>query len=235
MFDGEFRFLDGGDLNGEKIAFNTFPRSGNSFLRRLVEQATGITTGATVHTHTSTSLQSMGLKGEYIIDDRCWVIKAHHPALMPMVKQFDSSKVICCVRNPLDVLVSFATLANTMSHSAVPEFNYAKDYQEWWNWWLRTQIDNHVKYFETMLRHCLKENKNPIYIVRYEDLVKDQTGEMNGLMKFLLDTDDLTGTNAERRLQQMKEMGGKASQSYKLKASTGKFNVNAPMYNEEQI
>lgn len=37
MFDGEFRFLDGEPLGFNKIAFNTFPRSGNSFLRRLVE------------------------------------------------------------------------------------------------------------------------------------------------------------------------------------------------------
>lgn len=56
MFDGEFRFLDGEALGFNKIAFNTFPRSGNSFLRRLLEQVTGITTGATVHLHTSTSL-----------------------------------------------------------------------------------------------------------------------------------------------------------------------------------
>lgn len=33
----------------------------------------------------------------------------------------------------------------------------------------------------------------------------------------------------------MKEMGAKASQSYKLKASTGKFNVNANMYTEDQL
>ena len=87
IFDGEFRFLDNEPLPS-KIAFNTFPRSGNSFLRRLVEQSTGITTGATVHMHTATSLQTMGLKGEYITDDHCWIVKAHHPGLMPMVKTF---------------------------------------------------------------------------------------------------------------------------------------------------
>ena len=30
-------------------------------------------------------------------------------------------------------------------------------------------------------------------------------------------------------------MGGKASQSYKLKSTTGKFNVNRNMYTDEQI
>jgi hypothetical protein len=36
MWDGDFKFLDG-DKIPTKIAFNTFPRSGNSFLRRLLE------------------------------------------------------------------------------------------------------------------------------------------------------------------------------------------------------
>lgn len=55
MWNGDFKFLDGEKLPS-KIAFNTFPRSGNSFLRRLLEQVTGISTGATVQLHTSTSL-----------------------------------------------------------------------------------------------------------------------------------------------------------------------------------
>ena len=58
---------------------------------------------------------------------------------------------------------------------------------------------------------------------------------MVGVMKFLLDSTDLTGTNAERRLLQMKEMGAAASQSYKLKASTGKFNVNKDMYTDDML
>ena len=36
IWDGDFKFLDGEKVES-KIAFNTFPRSGNSFLRRLLE------------------------------------------------------------------------------------------------------------------------------------------------------------------------------------------------------
>lgn len=117
IFDGDFKFCDGAALPS-KIAFNTYPRSGNSFLRKFLEQCTGISTGATVQLHTSTSLQVQGLKGEYIADNRAWIIKAHHPMLLPGVIKFNSDKVICCVRNPLDVILSFASLGNTMSHSA---------------------------------------------------------------------------------------------------------------------
>ena len=55
IWDGDFKFLDGEPLPS-KIAFNTFPRSGNTFLRKLIEQITGISTGATVRLENSTNL-----------------------------------------------------------------------------------------------------------------------------------------------------------------------------------
>ena len=42
MFDGTFRFLDGEANKSNKIAFCSFPRSGNTFLRRYMELLTGI-------------------------------------------------------------------------------------------------------------------------------------------------------------------------------------------------
>ena len=46
MFDNHFRFLDGQPNKSQKVAFCSFPRSGNTFLRRYMELITGITTGA---------------------------------------------------------------------------------------------------------------------------------------------------------------------------------------------
>jgi len=58
MFDGSFRFLDGSvPMAGQKVAYCTYPRSGNSYLRRVLEQCTGISTGATISLHTATTLQ----------------------------------------------------------------------------------------------------------------------------------------------------------------------------------
>lgn len=43
MFDGHARLLDSEDTNlGQKVAYDSFPRSGNAFLRRLFEQVSGI-------------------------------------------------------------------------------------------------------------------------------------------------------------------------------------------------
>ena len=47
MFDGQTRLLDGAEIpTGQKVAFDTWPRTGNSFLRKFIEQITGIYTGA---------------------------------------------------------------------------------------------------------------------------------------------------------------------------------------------
>ena len=46
-----------------------------------------------------------------------------------------------------------------------------------------------------------KRAKNLIYIVRYEDLCTNPNLEQAGMMKFVLDVDDLSGTNMERRLK----------------------------------
>ena len=53
IWDGEFRFLDGESLEGNRIGFASIPRSGNSFLRRYCEQILGITTGSAGSIHVS--------------------------------------------------------------------------------------------------------------------------------------------------------------------------------------
>lgn len=47
------------------------------------------------------------------------------------------------------------------------------------------------------------ERAVPTLFVRFEDLVMDPEPELRSLMKFLLGVDDLTGTNAERRINEV--------------------------------
>ena len=51
-----FRFLDGAPISGRRISLNSFPRTGNSFVRRLIEQVTGVATGSLWSIHTGTIL-----------------------------------------------------------------------------------------------------------------------------------------------------------------------------------
>lgn len=46
MFEGGAKFLDGEDIDGSRIAMVTYPRTGNTFLRKLLQEITGIATGS---------------------------------------------------------------------------------------------------------------------------------------------------------------------------------------------
>ena len=61
---GEFRFLDRKvNLTGNMIAFQSFARCGNTFLRRFLEQITGIFTGSDMNITQTFNEAMMGLMG----------------------------------------------------------------------------------------------------------------------------------------------------------------------------
>ena len=183
--------------------------------------------------HTSTSLQIMGLKGETIADDRVWITKTHHPYKFMDTVSYSSNKTIFCVRNPLDVLPSYCSMFNTLNHATKPPFDLSKDYPETWNWFVKKQCGYMKRFFATLIRQFQKEKVNPIYIVRYEDLVQSPRETLKGLFEFLLEDEDLEGSNAVRRIEQVLSKGKSATVTYSLKSTTGKFNYNRGMYSDE--
>lgn len=47
LISGECKFLDNKvNMTGNKVALATYPRTGNSFLRKIVESISGVYTGA---------------------------------------------------------------------------------------------------------------------------------------------------------------------------------------------
>jgi len=65
MFDGENRFLIGDkDLGHWKTSFCSFPRTGNSMMRKYMEEITGVITGSDMNLVVTLHGHSMGLKGE---------------------------------------------------------------------------------------------------------------------------------------------------------------------------
>jgi hypothetical protein len=63
-----------------KVALATFPRSGNSAIRKLIHNITGIPVGSSVKLMNPAvmNLLMSGLKGDSLIDD-CFIIKTHYP------------------------------------------------------------------------------------------------------------------------------------------------------------
>lgn len=65
---------------GNRIAFVSFPRSGNSFLRKIIEKITGVFTGSDVPMKDCLPLQQQGLLGEETFgDNSVWITKTHYP------------------------------------------------------------------------------------------------------------------------------------------------------------
>ena len=75
----------------------------------------------------------------------------------------------------------------------------------------------------------------PMLFVRFEDLVDNPEPELYNMMSFLLGKRDLTGTNAERRIQEVLAQGKSATQVYSLKESTVRVNPNRRRYTDEQV
>ena len=111
------RFLSQG-LQQEKVILVSYPRSGNSFLRLLLENKTGIITGSDSRTNRTlaAALLRCGFRGEGIVDSSVWIIKTHYPERMGYIK-FLSKRVVLLVRNPFDALESYFHMGFTNTHN----------------------------------------------------------------------------------------------------------------------
>lgn len=153
IFDGKFRFLDRQPIPaGQKIAFDTFPRSGNSYLRRFLETITGVSTGSNVPLYVTTMLQMVGMLGEEVVDERAWIVKTHQPLTIPWVSPtYISNKIICCVRNPLDIMPSYLNLHSLGSQSAKMEFEPEIEFPQHWDQYVKIISATHANFFDKLL------------------------------------------------------------------------------------
>ena len=90
------------------------------------------------------------MKGESHFDNNVWICKSHYPTMNPpdnpKKPPFKSNKTFIVVRNPYDVIPSYANLVQTFSHSASTGIDYAKNYTEWWHKWVKV-ITKKIKWF----------------------------------------------------------------------------------------
>ena len=95
-------------INGTRIiTLVSFPGSGNTWTRLLLEQVTGIFTGSIF---CDPELRASGFFGEKIITSNVLAVKTHYPGIgKPKLNHFNPSHVdgvIFIMRNPLDSIVA---------------------------------------------------------------------------------------------------------------------------------
>ena len=91
---------------GQKVSYSTYPRVGNSFLRKYLQMITGVATGSDMTMEFNLDMQLVSNKAEEITDSSVWIYKSHDPYLIPFHQKAKANKVICCVRNPYDIIAS---------------------------------------------------------------------------------------------------------------------------------
>ena len=133
---------------------------------------TGVETGADNTKIVNVNLQMVGMKGEEIHDDTVWIVKTHSPWLMPFAPVFHCNKIICIIRSPVDVMLSFLNLYSMGDHSSKAPFEFHEKYPKWWDWYVRHITTRMAKWYLGLMRDA-KMKKLPYLFVRFEDLVND--------------------------------------------------------------
>ncbi|XP_070535716.1 sialate:O-sulfotransferase 2-like [Ptychodera flava] len=170
------------------VALASFPGSGNTWLRHLLELSTGIYTGSVFH---SKILYTNGFIGEY--EDytlgTTLTVKIHGNYM----KDFQAA--ILLIRDPYKSLIAEYNrrMAGKTGTASMSDF-----FSEGWNQYLNER----APVWETHVLHWLSIEK-PLLVIDYLSLKEDTIGEMSKITEFLK-----TGMTDTRRQCLLKDMSG---------------------------
>ncbi|XP_076452528.1 uncharacterized protein LOC143288124 [Babylonia areolata] len=151
-------------------ALASVPGSGNTWLRHLLQQATGYLTGSV---YDDAFLRASGFPGEGIANGSVLVVKTH--SADPDVRRHFRS-VVLLVRKPRNaILAEFNRRHGGHLGNARP-----KDFQQDWKSFA-VESARHWATFNTEWLHYT----GPLHIVRYEDLQRDLNATLAAVLRFL--------------------------------------------------
>lgn len=165
------------------VALVSYPRSGNTLARRLIEEVTGEFTGSDTRPdrHLSQQLRECGLEGEGIVDSRVWVIKTHFPERRGY-RPFKANKAIVVVRNPFDAMDSYFNMVLTRTHTDSLEESEYERFADAWREFVERETDVWVRFHQYWLAPPV-----PTLIVRYEALMTRRREALEAMFTFMLD------------------------------------------------
>ena len=193
----------------------SYPRSGNTLLRTLLEKVLSQVTGSDTRPDRTLSkslaldhdLVGEGLIGldsavgtkpkplslrstyQHAYDPGVDVVKTHFPERKGW-KQLCGRKVLLLVRNPYDAIDSYWNLCCTNTHTRTLEESVYEQYATKFDMLARHEIKIWCDFHFYWTDLCKSEGV-PLLIVRYEDLVLDTEGQLSRIMRFLHDKDEL--------------------------------------------
>ena len=163
---------------GPKVALASYPGSGNTWTRHLLQQLTGVLTGAVYH---SQNLKISGFPAEGVTDGRVIAVKTHTPYAITSGESVDSyDKVIVITRNPWDAFLANFNLGQTRSQ--VKMANMETINSKWQDSYKRQFDIWHKFHMEWGKRSNETEN---FLLIHYENMVNDLKGQLRMIANFL--------------------------------------------------
>jgi len=206
--------LLGGQLFGNGISLlSSYPRSGNTLLRTLLERITSHPTGSDTrpdrtlsrslalehdlvgeglvgpnkpNENQTKSKSSLHLQNRYqsAYDPLVHIVKTHFPERKGW-KPVNGNRVLLLVRNPYDAIDSYWNLCCTNTHTRTLDESVYTKYAQRFEGLARHEIQIWCDFHYYWIDICEKEGV-PLLVVRYEDLVLDTETEMLRVMTFLI-------------------------------------------------
>ncbi|KAG7171980.1 WSCD family member GA21586-like [Homarus americanus] len=165
----------------EGTLLHSYPRSGNSWTRYLLEAATGVFTSS-VPEFKEISLIKAGYLGErYSLRDRNTIVTKVHT--VAQLQRYPTLPSIFIIRNPARVIVSFWAFKNiqnrTKKHVAVlPSSAYNTTE-------FRSYVQQQIKNWLKINCYVLQQNRTRLLPVYYEKLRNDPMKEVRRMVEFL--------------------------------------------------
>jgi hypothetical protein len=168
----------------------SYPRSGNTLVRTLLERVTGLVTGSDTRPDRplsrALSLQ-YGLVGEGVTNAKMVrVVKTHWPERRGCA-QLKARRVILLVRNPYDVIDSYWNMNATNTHNQTVTDQVYDQYQPIFEGLVRNEILIWKLFIDFWCGPTKKSNRCvPLLLVRFEDLILQPAIQMQRILQFLL-------------------------------------------------
>ncbi|XP_065891886.1 WSCD family member CG9164-like isoform X2 [Dysidea avara] len=177
----DMRFIDGSRV----VALPSYPGSGNTWTRMLLEQTTGIYTGSI---YCDTELKARGFLGEKLSSSNVLAVKTHYPSkdlFVPYREYHDPGKfknvsaAIVIIRNPLDSLVSHWNWKHGGHVSVMRPALFVHNTK--WKRFIKTSVEQ----FVSLVRYWLEEAQISVLVIKYEDMVTDLSTQLTKMLDFL--------------------------------------------------
>jgi len=184
------------------IVLASYPRSGNTLLRTLLERTTLCVTGSDTRPDRTLSkalaLQH-NLVGEGVVrpsslhptysHPSVGVVKTHWPERSGCLP-YNCRRVILLVRNPYDAIDSYWNLCVTNTHTETVDESIYAMYAEKFRGLALGELKTWINFYSWWINEC-KDKGLDLCLIRYEDLAMDVSETFRDVMRFVLGVEEL--------------------------------------------